>query len=68
MRDNPVEALEAKIAYLEEVGERVLELHRQGHSVGQIVRQVCGGPMVIELLTLGHFSRRHLVLSYLKNT
>lgn len=66
VRDNPAEELAAKISYLEELGERVLELHRRGRSVRDIVRALCGGPMPIEFITLGHFSRRHLVLSYLR--
>jgi hypothetical protein len=33
--------------------------------VSEIVRAVCGAPMLIEFVTLGHFSRRRLVLSYL---
>jgi glyoxylase-like metal-dependent hydrolase (beta-lactamase superfamily II) len=65
VRDNPAAELAAKIAYLEELGERVLSLHRQGRSVNQIVRALLGGPMLIEAITLGHFSRRRLVLSYL---
>ncbi len=65
VRDNPAQALVDKIAYLEEFGERVLALHRAGRSVSEIVRAVCGGPMLIEFVTLGHFSRRRLVLSYL---
>lgn len=65
VRDNPAEALADKIAHLESLGERILELDRQGKRVGEIVRAVCGGPMLIELVTLGHFSRRHLVRSHL---
>lgn len=65
VRDKPADELAAKIAYLEELGEHVLELHRQGRSVQEIVRALCGGPMLIEIITLGHFSRRRLVLSYL---
>jgi glyoxylase-like metal-dependent hydrolase (beta-lactamase superfamily II) len=65
VRDNPAQALGEKIAYLEALGAQVLALSRQGSSVSQIVRQLCGGPMLVELFTLGHFSRRHLVLSYL---
>ena len=67
VRDNPSSELSAKAAYLEETGERVLALHRAGKSVPEITRQVCGKPMLIELLTLGHFSRRQLVLSYLNH-
>lgn len=65
VRDDPAVELAAKIAHLEELGEAVLELHRQGQSVDEIVRTLCGGPMLIEVITLGHFSRRRLVRSYL---
>ncbi len=65
VRDNPAAELAAKIAYLEKLGEQVLALHRQGRSVNEIVRALCGGPMLLEVITLGHFSRRRLVLSYL---
>ena len=54
-----------KIAYLEELGERLLELDRQGLSVAEIARRLLGSPIWIEWVTLGHFSRRRLVLSYL---
>jgi glyoxylase-like metal-dependent hydrolase (beta-lactamase superfamily II) len=65
VRDNPAQALATKIAYLEALGEKVLELDRQGRSVRQIVRALCGGPMLIEFITLGHFTRGWLVRSYL---
>jgi glyoxylase-like metal-dependent hydrolase (beta-lactamase superfamily II) len=67
VRDHPQEDLTAKIEYLQITGERVLELHRQGLSIGAISRSVFGGAMLIELVTLGHFARRHLVRSYLLN-
>ena len=54
-----------KIAYLEELGERLLELDRQGLSVAEIARRLLGSSLWIEWVTLGHFSRRRLVLSYL---
>ncbi len=66
VRERPAEALAEKIAYLGGLGEQVLDLDRQGRSVGEITRRLCGAPMWIELVTLGHFSRRNLVLSYLK--
>lgn len=65
IRENPKEELESKIAYLEKLGEKVLELHRKGWSVNAIARALCGKPMFIEMFTLGNFSRRHLVRSYL---
>jgi glyoxylase-like metal-dependent hydrolase (beta-lactamase superfamily II) len=65
VRDNSAEAISSKIEHLEQLGERVLALHQQGRSVDQIVHALLGGPMLIEFITLGHFSRRWLVLSYL---
>lgn len=66
VRVNPAEELTSKISYLERLGEAVLTLHRQGWSVSAIVRALCGGRMLLELITLGHFSRKQLVLSYLR--
>ncbi len=65
VRHGPAAELAAKIAYLEKLGQQVLALQRQGRSVNEIVRTLLGGPMLIEVITLGHFSRRRLVLSYL---
>lgn len=65
VRENPKQELASKINYLEDLGGRVLELHRKGWGIRAIVRAVCGGPMQIEWITLGHFTRRCLVLSYL---
>jgi len=65
IRENPKEELESKIAYLEEFGNKVLELHHKGWDVDAIVRALCGKPMLIEIVTWGNFARRHLVLSYL---
>ncbi len=65
VRENPKQELESKIAYLEDFGGRVLELHHKGWRIRAIVRALCGSPMQIEWITLGHFTRRNLVLSYL---
>jgi len=65
VRMDPAAALAAKIDHLETLGEHVLALHRQGRSVDEIVHTLLGRPMPIELITLGHFSRRWLVHSYL---
>lgn len=66
VRANPGLELSGKAAYLEELGERVLNLYKEGRSEGEIAREVCGGPMWIEWITLNHFSRRQLVLAYLE--
>ena len=65
VRQVPAIHLQNKIGYLEEMGEKVLALNQQGKGVGEIVRSLFGGPMLVEFLTLGHFTRRRLVLSYL---
>lgn len=66
VRENPAQLLTNKISYLEEKGSQVLELHRQGIQVAEIARLLFGGPMLIEFVTAGHFTRRHLVRSYLE--
>ena len=66
VRKNPSDEIQEKIEYLEGLGERVLELHHKGLSVDTNVRAECGGPMFIEAFTLGQFSRRNLVRSYLR--
>lgn len=65
VRKMPANELQAKISYLEELGAQIIGLHRQGWDIATITRKVCGPAMTIEWITLGHFSRRHLVLSYL---
>jgi glyoxylase-like metal-dependent hydrolase (beta-lactamase superfamily II) len=65
-RDNAGEALSTKIAYLEQFGAAALALKKQGWRVPHIVRALCGRPMPIELITLGHFSRQWLIRSYLR--
>ena len=66
IRRNPNSHLQEKITYLEGLGERVLELHRQGLNAREIARRLLGAPMWVEIVTLGHFSRRRLALSYLQ--
>lgn len=66
VRENPRDELFEKITYLEEMGERVKQLTSKGFRVSTIARTLFGGPMLIEVITLGHFSRKNLVLSYLR--
>lgn len=67
IREGPRQDLQAKIAYYKELGARILELHDQGLSTRQIMRALCGQPMWVEIVTLGHFSRYWLVQSYLQD-
>jgi glyoxylase-like metal-dependent hydrolase (beta-lactamase superfamily II) len=59
-------ALWDKVAYLEDLGRRVLAEHARGASVPTIARRLLGRPMRVELVTWGDFSRRWLVRSYLR--
>jgi glyoxylase-like metal-dependent hydrolase (beta-lactamase superfamily II) len=68
VRELPQNELQDKITYLETMGERVLELNRKGESVSTVARILFGGPMFIEAVTLGHFSRKNLVRSYLRKS
>jgi glyoxylase-like metal-dependent hydrolase (beta-lactamase superfamily II) len=65
VRENANAELASKIEYLETTGEKVLELHQKGSSIDGIARSLFGGPMPIEYITSGHFSRRNFVKSYL---
>ncbi len=65
VRENPNQALASKIAYLEDMGEKVLDLHTQGKHPKEIARTLFGPAMFIESFTFGHFSRLGLVNSYL---
>ena len=64
--DDPHGALASKLDYYQDMGDRILDLRRQGLSIGTVARQVCGGPMMIELVTMGHYSRRGLVRSFVE--
>ncbi len=68
VRDDPRQEIALKIEYLEETGKRVRELHRKGLSLSQIRKQVFGRELPIAYVTLGHFSGRNLVRSYLENS
>lgn len=66
VRERPSQEINDKIHYLEDLGARVLALYEKGWSLPAITRALCGTPMPVEWLTLGNFSRRHLVRSYLE--
>ena len=67
VRNNPKDELKSKISYLEELGEKILKLHNQGMNVKTIIRTLLPRHIFIEFFTLGHFSRKRLVLSYLSD-
>jgi len=67
VRENAREELTKKIAYLEEMGLRVHELYRKGWNRWSIRRKLFGPEMSIAYFTLGHFSGRNLVRSYIED-
>lgn len=67
VRRNPRDELAGKIGYLEETGERVLELYDRGIGPRHIYRRLFGREMPLSYFTLGHFSGKNLVLSYIEN-
>jgi glyoxylase-like metal-dependent hydrolase (beta-lactamase superfamily II) len=54
-----------KVVYLEELGEQIYALHKEGLSARRISRRLLGREMPIAYVTLGHFSGLRLVQSYL---
>jgi glyoxylase-like metal-dependent hydrolase (beta-lactamase superfamily II) len=68
VRREPGKEIIAKIEYYEAMAARVDELAQRGCSEKQIARRVFGRAMWVELVTMGHFSRLHLVKSYLTPT
>ena len=56
-----------KIAYLEETAERVWDFHTKGLSYRQIRKALFGKEMVLYYITLGHFSGKNLVRSFIED-
>jgi glyoxylase-like metal-dependent hydrolase (beta-lactamase superfamily II) len=57
--------LDEKIAYLEDLGEQIHALHKEGLPARDIRRRLWGRERSITFVTLGHFSGLRLVQSYL---
>jgi glyoxylase-like metal-dependent hydrolase (beta-lactamase superfamily II) len=67
VRRNPLPEIIRKIEYLEDLGKRVLELHLKGMGYTQIRRTLLGREMPLTYFTLGHFSGKNLIRSYVKD-
>jgi hypothetical protein len=65
VRESGVKPLEDKIAYLEDLGDRILQLRDQGLSLRRMRRKLLGREPALTYITLGHFSGLRLVESYL---
>lgn len=67
IHEQPALELRRKIDYLEELGGRVVELHRRGWGIARIRRALFGREELITCLTQGDFSGTNLVRSYIDN-
>ena len=67
VRENARSLLLEKIDYLESAGEQSLELNRRGMSYDQIRMKMFGQEALIAYVTLGHFSGRNLVRSFIED-
>lgn len=61
------DTLGRKIDYLRQTGQRVLDLHREGHSVRRIRREVLGRDPLLAHCTQGDFGGAHLVRAMIAN-
>jgi glyoxylase-like metal-dependent hydrolase (beta-lactamase superfamily II) len=67
VRHDAREELANKIQYLEDVGGQVLALRRKGWDKRRIRLKVFGPELSIAWYTLGHFSGKNLVRSYIED-
>lgn len=64
---DPDRALARKIAYLEQLGRQVLDLHQRGLRIEQIRRRIFGWQRLFFVLTRGDFDGASLVRSFVEN-
>jgi glyoxylase-like metal-dependent hydrolase (beta-lactamase superfamily II) len=67
VRRDPKAELSKKIKYLEEIGDKVMSLYAKGYSLRQIRKTLFGKETFVAYFTLGHFSGKNLVRSYITN-
>ena len=67
VRRNPTQEIMRKIEYLEDLGKRVLSLYNAGMGYTRIRRKLFGAEMPLAYFTLGHFSGKNLIRSYVEN-
>ena len=67
VRNDPQTDLRQKIEYYENIADRVLALHRRGWGYGRIRRSLFGRELPLAYLTLGNFSGKNLVRSFVED-
>jgi glyoxylase-like metal-dependent hydrolase (beta-lactamase superfamily II) len=68
VRKNPQQDFIDKVAYLEDLGSKLLQLFQTGYKYSEIRNMVLGREMAIAYYTLGHFSGLNLIRSYIENS
>ncbi len=63
--ENGRQALQEKLAFLEELQEQVQHLASQGLSLGEITRRLLGREDFLSWATLFHFSKRNLIRAFM---
>jgi glyoxylase-like metal-dependent hydrolase (beta-lactamase superfamily II) len=66
VRTEPVPMLEQTIRYLEDLGQKVMELHDKGLSPADIMKQIFGTEAPLAEFTQQQFSSLNMVKSFLK--
>ncbi len=65
IKTNATQELSRKIRFLENMAEKVLNLHSKGLSVTEIRNRVVGPELLIRYITLGHYSGWNLINSFI---
>jgi glyoxylase-like metal-dependent hydrolase (beta-lactamase superfamily II) len=58
-------AIQNKLNYLEELRDKIQNLHKEGKTVDEITGILMGKESIISLLTLNHFSKKNIVKAFL---
>jgi len=67
IREQDSGALLEKIRYLEDLADRIHSLHDRGLGYGSMRRELFGREGLVAYVTLGHFSGKHLVRSFVED-
>jgi glyoxylase-like metal-dependent hydrolase (beta-lactamase superfamily II) len=67
IKNNAQQEIQSKIEYLEATGARVRNLRAQGLPYHRIRSELFGPEQFVAYFTLGHFSGRHLVRSFVED-
>jgi glyoxylase-like metal-dependent hydrolase (beta-lactamase superfamily II) len=59
-------AIRNKLNYLEELRDKILELHKKGKSADEITGAVMGKESLISIITFNHFSKKNFVKAFLR--